>query len=243
MRHPPEINNLGNATAAWQKGPRHKFYEDRFRMLCLPIPLVKQSTKGEVFAVMDGVGSAPQGMAAAQKVSDILIKFFESACGLTDSQEALHNLLQEANQTIYGWGMIPETTRPQGACAGTVVWIDRNWKATIFHAGDTTALLIRDGTPKQLTTVHQSCDGHLSNYFGLAELPLDIKTVQLEESDRILIFSDGIGKAFFANQQVADIVESQPTRQASLNALFLAARNAGSDDDATAILVDIEPFY
>lgn len=242
MSHSVEIESRGNATVAWQKGPRHKFYEDRFRMLCRPIPLVKQSNRGEIFAVLDGVGSAPKGMTAAQEVTDVLVKFFDVENCLGDGLDALQTLLQTANQTIHDWGMIPETVRPEGACAGTVVWVDQNWKASVLHAGDTTALLIRDGVPQQLTTVHQNGEGHLSNYFGMSRLRLDVRTVQLEEGDRVLIFSDGIGKAFFANQQVADIIESHPTRQTSLNALFLAARSAGSSDDATAILVDVEEF-
>jgi serine/threonine protein phosphatase PrpC len=240
MGHAVEIESRGNATVAWQKGPRHKFYEDRFRMLCHPIPLVEQANRGEIFAVLDGVGSAPKGMAAAQEVADILVKFFEAENCSAGGVDALQTLLRIANQAIHGWGMIPETTRPEGACAGTVLLIDQNMVASVLHACDTTALLIRDGTPQQLTTVHQNADGHLTNYFGRSPLQLDVRTVQLEEGDRVLIFSDGIGKAFFSNQQVADIVDAQPTRQTSLNALFLAARRAGSSDDATAIFVDIE---
>jgi len=60
------FEHRGNATVAWQMGPRHKFYEDRFRLLCHPIPLVAQGNQGEIFAVLDGVGSAPKGMAAAR---------------------------------------------------------------------------------------------------------------------------------------------------------------------------------
>lgn len=240
MSNPVEIESRGNATVAWQKGPRHKFYEDRFRILCRPIPLVTQANRGEIFAVLDGVGSAPKGMTAAQEVTDVLVKFFDAENSLPGGLEVLQALLQSANQTIHDWGMIPETTRPEGACAGTVVWIDQDWKASVLHAGDTTALLIRDGAPQQLTTVHQNSEGHLSNYFGLSRLQLDVRTIQLEEGDRVLIFSDGIGKAFFANQQVVDIIEAHPTRQTSLSALLLAARSAGSSDDATAILIDVE---
>jgi len=234
------IEHRGSATVAWQQGPRHKFYEDRFRLLCRPIPLVEQADCGEMFAVLDGVGSAPKGMAAAQEVCDGLVKFFERTGSETPGQELLQALLILANRTILGWGMIDGTDRPQGACAGTVIWINRQLVAHVFHAGDTAALMIRGGVAKALTSVHHSADGHLANYFGLPSLRLDIQTTQLEEGDRLLAFSDGIGKAFFANQQVADIVETQPTRQASLSALFAAARASGSSDDATAILFDIE---
>lgn len=237
---PVTFEHRGNATVAWQKGPRHKFYEDRFRLLCHPIPLIAQANRGEIFAVLDGVGSAPKGMAAAQQVCDGLVRFFDPIDLGSDEKELLSTILTHANETIRGWGVMEGTTRPEGACAGTIAWIDVKWRAHIFHAGDTTALLIRDGVAQVLTTVHQNGEGHLSNYFGLPTLQLQTQLIQLEEGDRLLIFSDGIGKAFFANQQVADIIDAQSTRQTSLNALFLAARSAGSSDDATAILVDIE---
>jgi serine/threonine protein phosphatase PrpC len=234
------IEHRGCATVAWQQGPRHKFYEGRFRLLCRPIPLVEQASCSEIFAVLDGVASAPKGMAAAQEVCDGLVKFFDRTGSKPSDQDLLQSLLMQANSTIVGWGMIDGSDRPDGACAGTVIWIDCLLVAHVFHAGDTAALLIRGGVAKALTSVHHSGDGHLSNYFGLPSLRLDIQTTQLEEGDRMLAFSDGIGKAFFANQQVADIVETQPTRQASLSALFASARASGSSDDATAILFDVE---
>lgn len=234
------LESRGNATVAWQKGPRHKFYEDRFRLLCNPVPLIAQANRGEIFAVLDGVGSAPKGMAAAQVVCDGLVKFFDTNHQVSADKGLLDSILINANETINGWGFMEGTTRPDGACAGTIVWIDAKWVAHIFHAGDTTALLIRDGLAQVLTTVHQNGDGHLSNYFGMPTLQLQTQSLQLEEGDRLLIFSDGIGKAFSMNQNIADIIESKVNRSASLSALFTAARASGSSDDATAILVDIE---
>jgi hypothetical protein len=59
------VETKGIAAVAWMKGTKHKFYEDRFRLLCLPVPLVSEQDRGEIFAVFDGIGSAPKGMAAA----------------------------------------------------------------------------------------------------------------------------------------------------------------------------------
>lgn len=193
---PVTFEHRGNATVAWQKGPRHKFYEDRFRLLCHPIPLIAQANRGEIFAVLDGVGSAPKGMAAAQEVCDGLVRFFDTNHQVSTGKGLLDSILANANETIHRWGFMEGTTRPDGACAGTIVWIDVKWLAHIFHVGDTTALLIRDGLAQVLTTVHQNSDGHLSNYFGMPTLQLQTQLIQLEEGDRLLIFSDGIGKAF-----------------------------------------------
>lgn len=233
-----EIEQRGHCAVAWQKG-RHSFYEDRYRLLCRPIPLVEQAGRGEIYAVCDGVGSAPKGMAAAQEVCNILVRFYENAKMLPASSEAILDLLNQANDEILSWGTIQDAVRSLGACAGTVIWVDKNWVAHVFHAGDTSALLIRDGIVQQLTTVHHSAAGHLTSYFGLDYLQLETKEIQLEEGDRLLLLSDGITKVLY-NQQITDLVESQPTRPASLSALFKAANNKGTRDDATAVLFDTE---
>lgn len=191
---------------------------------------------------MDGVGSAPKGMAAAQAVSDALVEFFSDQCAEPELDLQLELLLQQTNTTICGWGLMDGTARPLGACAATVIWIDMTGNAHVFHAGDTTALHIRDGNYHALTAIHQNVDGHLLNYFGLPNLELQRTGQVLEEGDRILIFSDGIAKAFQTNQQIVDIVESRTTPNASLGSLMTAARAAGSTDDATVILMDFEPF-
>lgn len=233
------IEHLGSATVAWQKGLRHKFYEDRYRLLCRPIPLVAQAGRGEIFAICDGVGSAPKGMAAAQEVCNILVRFFENTRELPATSESICFLLNQANAEIFSWGLIEGTSRPQGACAVTIIWIDADWAAHIFHAGDTSAILIRDGIAQPLSSCHHSPDGHLNNYFGRPSLQLETKVVQLEEGDRLLLLTDGITKALY-NQQIVDLVEVQRTRQSSLSSLLSASRAAGSGDDATAVLVDIE---
>jgi serine/threonine protein phosphatase PrpC len=233
------IEERGNATVVWQQGPRHKYYEDRYRLLCRPIPFVEQADRGEIFAVCDGVGSAPRGRDAAQEVCDVLVKFYENAKELSPTAETLIALLDQANSVIHAWGLIEGTDRTQGASAATVVWITDDLVVNVFHVGDTSALLIRNGTAQALTSAHHDAVGHLTNYFGRPSLQIEIKTIQLDIGDRLLLLSDGISKSLY-NQKIANIVESHSRRSASLEALLSAARNAGSGDDVTAVLVDIE---
>ncbi len=233
------IEERGNAAVIWQQGPRHKFYEDRYRLLCRPISLVELAERGEIFAVCDGVGSAPRGRDAAQEVCDVLVKFYKNAAELSPTAETLISLLDQANSLIHAWGFIEGTDRSQGACAATIVWITDNLMANVFHVGDTAALLIRNGTAQALTSTHHNAAGHLVNYFGRSSLQIEIKSVQLDIGDRLLLLSDGISKSLY-NQRIAAIVESHSRRSASLEALLSAARTAGSGDDITAVLVDLE---
>jgi PPM family protein phosphatase len=67
----------GSATVAWVKGSKHQFYEDRYRILSREVPLVKGQDRGEIFAVFDGIGSAPKGREAAQEMMDQLVHFYK----------------------------------------------------------------------------------------------------------------------------------------------------------------------
>jgi serine/threonine protein phosphatase PrpC len=134
----------GTAAVAWLKGTKHRYYEDRYRMLSNDIPLVQQKRRGEIFAVFDGIGSAVRGRDAAQEMTDQLIRFYRESDEIPASREGIHRILMEGNQTIMDWGCMPGTDRPLGGCAGTIAW-SHGQSADIFHAGDTVAYLIRGG--------------------------------------------------------------------------------------------------
>lgn len=236
-----EINceERGTAAVAWLKGTKHRYYEDRYRMLSNDIPLVQQKSRGEVFAVFDGIGSAPKGRDAAQEMADQLIRFYRESNEFPASREGMCRILMEGNQTILGWGCMPETDRPLGGCAGTVAWI-HGQSAEIFHAGDTVAYLIRDGgLVRQLTRLHEE-NGAIYRYFGLgAYLEIDMVVVPLEEGERLLLVSDGVTKAFDM-YEITKIVEDHSNRRRAVGELVRRARSRGSSDDITAMIIEIE---
>jgi len=60
------VDRRKSAAVAHLRGTKHQFYEDSFRMLSRDVPLVENRNRGEIFAVFDGIGSAPEGRHAAQ---------------------------------------------------------------------------------------------------------------------------------------------------------------------------------
>ena len=192
-----------------------------------------------MFAVFDGIGSAQRGRDAAQEMTDQLIRFYRESDMFPASREGMKQLLMAGNRTILDWGCMPGTDRPLGGCAGTVVWI-HGQSAEIFHAGDTVAYLIRDGgLVRQLTRLHEQ-DGAIYRYFGLgADLKIDTEVVPLEEGERLLLVSDGITKAFDM-YETTKIVEDHGNRRRAVSELVRRARNKGSTDDITALLIEIE---
>lgn len=162
------IEERRGAAVLWFKGATHKHYEDRYRMLSRDVPLVASSAVGEIFAVADGVGSAPLGMSAAQHLCDRLVQIYEpSADHDRDLGLRLYDLLVGVNSEIHGWGFIEGSDRPTGACATTVLHLKPgHTRGALVHSGDTRAALIRDGHCRILTPLDQTDDGSLRCYFG-----------------------------------------------------------------------------
>jgi len=229
----------GSAAVAWIKGSKHTFYEDRYRLLTKDIPLLSSQNRGEIFAVFDGIGSAPRGRQAAQQMADTLLKFYQSPKDYDASLEGIHKLLMEGNAAIYDWGFIPGTDVPIGGCAGTVIWLHQK-TLHLFHAGDTSALLTKNDKTSKLTHDHQMEDGAIYRYFGLGpNLQIDTDSISVEESDKILLLSDGVTKVFHP-MEAADFIEEFQDICTAVKGLAQRSQARGSTDDITVMLIEIE---
>ena len=225
----------GNAAISWLPSPHHP-YEDRFRLLSADIPLVANKNIGEIYAVFDGVGSAPKGMTAAQTMADCLLKYY------TEPTVELASLLYETNKSIHAWGLIEGSERPQGACAGTVAHIQKN-ELVLMHAGDTVGALLRSGARPRILTSLQERGGAIYSYFGIGPgLEIEIKRASIGEDDLVLLFSDGVTKAFHiidALMMVQDRYERTGSCATAVDELVELSRRRGSSDDITVLAVVI----
>jgi serine/threonine protein phosphatase PrpC len=102
--------------------------EDRYRLLGGGIVLpdqrhtaFKESNLGEIYAVMDGVGGASKGMAAAQYIADQLVNFYTQE-NISKDILGIESILNQANQEIFSWGIMEGTNRTCGASTVTLVW-------------------------------------------------------------------------------------------------------------------------
>ncbi len=234
----------GNAAVSWLINAKstNKPYEDRYRMLTADIPLVGKSGRGELFAVIDGMGSAPKGMTAAQAVADCLLDFYRKPAEVAADNNGLMMHLMQANLKINEWGCMTGTDRPLGGAAGTIAWI-RDFRLTIFHAGDTAGILLRQGhPPRVLTSIHEF-DGGISRYFGLGrQLEIEVKSECLEEGDLILMVSDGVTKVFSTTEAanlVLETFERTGDTGMAVQELVTRSRSKKSVDDITAMLIEI----
>lgn len=230
--------------AACLKGTRHHVYEDAYRMLPRDVPLVKDLERGEIFGVFDGIGSASKGKEAAQAMADILLSFYQQPDQYEASANGLLELLQEGNMMIHGWGFEEGGDVPLGGCAGTVVWI-YGYDLYVFHAGDTAAALIRDGKVIRLTREHQIGNGAIFRYFGLGQnLKIEAEQIEVEELDKILILTDGVvPKAFLSIEEAAEVIAEYDDISLMAKGLVQRSRNRGSQDDITAMLIEVEEEF
>ena len=217
--------------------------EDRFRLLGGGVPLVARANRGQLFAVMDGVGGAPLGMRAAQLVADRLTEFFRDG-PIPGNVDGLVQILRAANGEIASWGLTPDGTRPLGACAATVAWLcptvnlDGSCDLVVLHAGDTAGAVLSNGVAKWLTHDHSSGRG-LRNYVGRGvEFELEIQQVTIEPGDFVILVSDGVTRAMQLDG-IAAIVGQRPIAADAARSIVEAASRRGSRDDITAVVVEL----
>lgn len=234
----------GNAAVSWLKNCKGRnYYEDRYRLLTKAAPLVEKGGRGELYAVMDGMGSAPLGMTAAQQVCDDLVKFYRESNRFSADEASLLHLLSESNMTINGWGYVKGTDQPLGGAVGTIAWINDK-QLTIFHAGDSTGIMLRDRqSPHVLTSRHET-DGGITRYFGMGrKLEIEVRTMHLKYGDLLLLVSDGITNVFSPAEAGAHVLkEYHRTGDIGVAAqdIVRVSRSRGESDDITALIIEFE---
>ncbi|HMV60557.1 MAG TPA: SpoIIE family protein phosphatase [Agitococcus sp.] len=228
------INKMGRAN------------EDRYRLLGggFIVPDQRQTAfysakRGEMYAVMDGVGGASHGMAAAQYIADQLPVFFTQVQNIPIGIDTLVTLLTHINQEIFTWGMMEGTQRPCGASTATILWLSPSQQAYICHAGDSTAFLLRHQQLRKISHDHADADG-LYCYVGQGEgFSPQILNFSLEDGDTWCLVTDGITKGL-NSYQIQQILQKYAGR-ADLAAKHLveAAKRKGVQDDITALVIEI----
>ncbi len=221
-------------------GRSHRLCEDRFRLLGSAVPLVQRAERGHLYAVIDGAGGAPRGMATAQLLADRLVDFFrlppESATA-TD----LNAVIRAASDEAYRGGFIEGTDIPRAAAAATVAWLTPSRTLVLVHAGDTAAWRWDGARLHPLTQAHGNRH-ELRRFVGQGPnfLP-DCSERGFEEGSMLCMVSDGVTAVLHHGDIAACLSRARDAQEAADNVANLA-RQRRSPDDITVLCIELSSW-
>lgn len=199
------------------------------------------AARGFVAAVADGVGGARGGRVAAE----VSVRgFMEAYYGLSETL-AMEQLLDRCLGSVNRWVHAVGRRDPELAHMGTTFsgLIFRGRRAYLVHVGDSRIYRLRGDEPELLTSDHTlsgpGLDHVLYRAVGLDPgLRIDYSVYPLEPHDRFLLCSDGLHGSL-EQEQIREILQERATPETTAEALALRAFEQGSQDNITALVVDV----
>lgn len=194
-----------------------------------------------VAAIADGMGGGPAGRLAAETTVRGFFEAYESLPATLGVDRAAARALSAMNRWVHAQGQ--QDPRLKNMATTFSALILRGRQAHVIHIGDTRVYRLRDDSLVLLTRdhVHQHPDlKHvLHRAVGLEEnVRADYSLHELRAHDRYLLCSDGVHGVLDEAKLKATLAEREsPT--VSAERVIAAALAAGSQDNVTAIVLDV----
>jgi serine/threonine protein phosphatase PrpC len=196
---------------------------------------------GVVAAVADGMGGAKGGRVAAE----LCVRgFFDAYYALPPTWSVEQRAARGLN-AINSWVYHAGRRDPKLAGMATTfsALILRNRRVYVLHVGDSRVYRLRGEMLERLTEDHtfinQGMDHILRRAVGLENtLCADFAAYILEAYDRFLICSDGLHSAI-KEAEIRRLLQQRHAPQQTAEALTQQALTAGSQDNVSALVVDV----
>lgn len=216
-------------------GPRSE-NQDALRLVT-PAPELAAS-KGYLVALADGVSQCADGGLAARASLQALALDYYATPATWPVAQALDRLLLAQNRWLRAQGS------GQPLLTTLTALVLRGRRFTLAHVGDCRAYRWDQGRLLCLSEDHvwdQPGMQHvLKRALGLDQhLLVDYLDGELVAGETLLLLSDGVW-ACLGEQAIAAILRDQPDLQDAADILVASAHHAGSQDNASAVLVQIE---
>ena len=216
-------------------GPRSE-NQDALRAVT-PAPALAAS-KGSLFALADGVSQCADGGLAARATLQALALDYYATPETWPVAQALDRLLVAQNRWLQANG------GGQPLLTTLTALVLRGRRYTLAHVGDCRAYHFNNGSLELLSEDHvweQPGMQHvLKRAMGLDQhLVVDYSEGELQTGEHFLLLSDGVWAAL-GDDRIRGILRDEPEPQAAVNALVHAAHLAGSQDNASALLVRVD---
>jgi serine/threonine protein phosphatase PrpC len=223
---------FGEASAT---GPRSE-NQDAIRVVT-PVPALAAS-KGYLFALADGVSQCADGGLAARATLQALALDYYSTPETWAVTQSLDRVLVAHNRWLQANG------GGQPLLTTLSALVLRGRRFTLAHVGDCRAYRWLDGTLERLSEDHvweQPGMQHvLKRAMGLDQhLVMDYLDGELRQGECFVLVSDGIW-ATLGDAGIQRILHDEQDLPAASRALVNAAHLAGSQDNASALLLRVE---
>ncbi|RIJ09498.1 bifunctional protein-serine/threonine kinase/phosphatase [Pseudomonas sp. 91RF] len=216
-------------------GPRAE-NQDALRLVT-PAPALAAS-KGFLFAIADGVSQCADGGLAARSTLQALALDYYATPQTWSVAQALDRLLLAQNRWLQANG------GGQPLLTTVSALVLRGRRFTLAHVGDCRIYRWHAATLQRITEDHvweQPGMQHvLKRALGLDQhLVLDFLDGELREGESFVLLSDGVWAAL-GDTAIAGILRDQPDLHSAAQTLVNAAHLAGSQDNASALLVRVD---
>lgn len=212
-------------------GPREE-NQDAVRLVT-PAPALAAS-KGYLFALADGVSQCADGALAAQSTLQALALDYYSTPETWGVAQSLDRLLLAQNRWLQANGLLTTLS----------ALVLRGRRFTLAHVGDCRAYRWYDGELSRISEDHvweQPDMQHvLKRALGLDQyVVMDYRDGELREGERLLLVSDGVW-ATLNDARIQSILREQSDLQLAVQTLVSSAHLAGSQDNASALLIQVD---
>ncbi len=200
----------------------------------------ERASHGLVAALADGVGGAKGGRMAAELAVRELIAGLYAQPDTIGPAAAAARVMAPFNRWLHSMGKSEATAHAATTFTALIV---KARKAHVLHVGDSRAWHFRDGRLTCLTEDHTHSHPDqrhiLYRALGIEErLRLDHVQIELALHDRLLLTSDGVHGTLSA-RQLEKLLGARGSAEADATALVEAALQAGSQDNASAAIIDV----
>ena len=216
-------------------GPREE-NQDALRLVT-PAPALAAS-KGYLFAIADGVSQCADGGLAARSTLQALALDYYATPETWGVAQALDRLLLAQNRWLQANG------GGQPLLTTVSALVMRGRRFTLAHVGDCRVYRWHDDQLQRISedhVWHQPGMQHvLKRAMGLDQhLVLDFLDGELRLDECFVLLSDGVW-AVLGDTAIAAILRDQPDLHSAAHTLVNAAHLAGSQDNASALLVRVD---
>ncbi len=178
------------------------------------------STKGDFFAVSDGIGGAPYGDVMSRLACNTAVRAFDEGASINEAFEIANELVSLTSELL-------------GESSGaTLLLAERGGdRLKMVSVGDTRAFLLRDGLLVPLTGAGRA-DTHsnaLDKAVGYGPMEPDVAEARLLAKDRLLLCTDGVWE-YVSSDRLALLLGMHDTAPIAADEIAWEASRVGNDN-------------